>query len=83
MLKNSGRDFYYCDCGDNQPNEMGNVRENVNYDLKNEKITCDDCGTIYDEKPRTGSCFKCGAKYKKYTWYSPSGCRKCNKSFVS
>lgn len=82
MLKHYG-DRYYCDCGDNQIDEMGNVNENVKYDLEKETITCKDCGTVYDQKPHTGRCFKCGAEYKKYAWHSPSGCKECNKSFVS
>ena len=83
MLKRTDRDFYYCDCGGNEPDELGNVRENVSYDLENETITCRDCGTVYNKKPHTDHCFKCGAKYKKYAWHIPSGCKECNKSFVS
>ena len=83
MLKRTDRDFYYCDCGKNKPDELGNVRKNVSYDLENETITCKDCGTAYSQKPHIGYCPICGTEYKKYTWYIPSGCRECNKSFVS
>lgn len=81
-LKRSNRDFYYCDCGGNVPDERGNVRENVSYDLKNKTITCKDCGTVYQEKPHTGRCFRCGREFQKYAWHTPSGCNKCCMSFV-
>ena len=80
-LKNI-RDFYYCDCNGNVPDKTGNVRENVQYDLENETITCKDCRTVYNVKPHIGKCWNCGATFKKYAWWVPSGCNKCYRSFV-
>jgi predicted RNA-binding Zn-ribbon protein involved in translation (DUF1610 family) len=43
---------------------------------------CPDCGYIEKATPINRKCFSCGKEYTEFTWFSPSSCPNCNKSFV-
>ena len=53
----------------------------LNYDYKNKTFICSNCGYTKVIKPEKSTC-SCGKVYEKYTWFDPSGCSKCNQSFV-
>lgn len=42
---------------------------------------CPECGLEQMPKPVKRRCF-CGHEYTEITWFIPSGCPKCNRSFV-
>jgi hypothetical protein len=60
--------------------------ESSNYDSKAHTFKCDEtkggCGHIGEIKPKTAYCFSCGKPYTQYTWFDPSGCPYCHRSFV-
>lgn len=43
---------------------------------------CKDCGYVEKVEPKKRSCIYCGQMYNELTWFSPSGCSNCGKSFV-
>jgi hypothetical protein len=51
------------------------------YNYKEHKYVCKKCGHEEEIKPRKCIC-SCGECYLKYTWFDPSGCSRCKKSFV-
>ena len=53
----------------------------LKYDYTNKKYICSDCGYKEIIKPEKIRC-SCGKVYDKYTWFDPSGCPKCNLSFI-
>ena len=52
------------------------------YNYKDKKMVCSECGHEQDVKPYKTKCFSCGEPYLEYTWFDPSGCDKCNRSFI-
>lgn len=55
------------------------------YDYDQKAFVCQDqqCGHKERVQGRKERCFKCRAEYTEYTWFDPSGCSHCRKSFVS
>lgn len=56
-------------------------QETLLYDYKDHCYLCE-CGYEYEEKPHKRKCFSCGETYLEYTFFDPSGCNRCHKSFV-
>lgn len=54
------------------------------YDFEEHLFRCRDaaCGAEERVTPRIHRCTRCGHHYLEYTWFQPSGCEKCGKSFV-
>lgn len=50
-----------------------------NYEFKS--LICPDCGHVMKVEPVKRRC-RCGHVYKEYTWFDPSGCSKCHRSFI-
>lgn len=46
------------------------------------QFECTDCGYIEKVVPIKKRCIYCGNEYLEYTWFYPSGCSKCKRSFV-
>ena len=54
----------------------------LRYDYKQHRFHCPECNHEELAKSKDRNCFRCGTLYKEYTWFDPSGCVACNKSFV-
>lgn len=58
----------------------GNFR--ATYDSLTKTLHCGVCGLTKLLEPKKDKCCSCGAPYLAFTWFDPSGCRNCHKSFV-
>jgi DNA-directed RNA polymerase subunit RPC12/RpoP len=54
----------------------------VTYDYQNKKYTCGHCGDEWIMSPVEKKCFNCGKTYTYYSWFDPSSCPHCSRSFV-
>jgi len=52
------------------------------YDYKNHEMICKKCGHIEKIEPKQAVCCHCSQPHIQWTWFHPSGCDKCGKSFV-
>lgn len=52
------------------------------YNFAAKTFDCDACRTRQQVIPARRTCPRCGYEYKEYTWFDPSGCVRCHKSFV-
>lgn len=43
---------------------------------------CTNCDYLEKIQGEKSSCVRCGETYYEYTWFDPSGCPRCHKSFV-
>jgi len=57
-------------------------KESLDYIFSDKKYECKECGYNENVTPFITTCPKCGNTITKYTWFDPSYCKKCNKSFV-
>lgn len=53
----------------------------ADYDYKTKEMVCNSCGHREKIIPTKNRCH-CGYTYLEYTWFDPSGCPKCRRSFV-
>lgn len=51
-------------------------------EYRNHSFVCTKCGYTTIVEPTETRCISCGKKYTEYTWFDPSGCQYCGKSFV-
>ena len=51
-------------------------------DYKDHSFVCPKCGYKTTMEPVETKCFSCGKEYTKWTWFDPSSCQHCRKSFV-
>jgi hypothetical protein len=54
------------------------------YDFDQHLFRCRNaaCGAEEPVTPRLRRCIRCGHPYTEYTWFQPSGCPNCGKTFV-
>lgn len=56
--------------------------ENTKYNYSEKHFECDACGFKRPILSKQQKCFSCDTTYTEYTWFDPSRCRVCHKSFV-
>ncbi len=54
----------------------------VTYDHMTHAYVCPDCGDVEALSMKYNTCPRCGALVAYYTWFDPSGCSQCGRSFV-
>lgn len=59
-----------------------NCNKIMKYNQEQKKCLCKACGVKIAVRPNEETCDCCGQEYLKYTWFDPSGCEKCYRSFV-
>lgn len=52
------------------------------YNYKDKSFKCTACGHVEPVVSRIAHCPYCGKQYVEYTWYDPSSCKYCNRTFV-
>jgi hypothetical protein len=52
------------------------------YDYDKKLFICNSCGHIVYVRWQLKKCWNCGQYYTYYTFFDPSGCHRCGKSFV-
>jgi hypothetical protein len=60
--------------------ECGELNSTYNYDKH--AFVCSNCGNEEVMLPKQKHCISCGTQYIMYTFFDPSGCNCCHKSFV-
>jgi ribosomal protein S27E len=55
---------------------------NAQYDSSIKVLKCGVCKLTKTIEPKKANCCSCGKEYVEFTWFDPSGCRNCHKSFV-
>ena len=56
--------------------------EDIKYDYNEKKYICQECGYEKKVEPKVSKCYRCGTVYTEYTWFDPSSCKHCKRSFV-
>ena len=54
----------------------------MKYDYEKKQFECEECGYKHEVKPVTRYCCRCLNVYTEYTWFDPSGCPHCHRTFV-
>ena len=52
------------------------------YDYETKKFTCKYCGYEFQVTKKKDICPWCGDEYDSYTWFDPSSCLRCRRSFI-
>lgn len=52
------------------------------YDGQHHQYVCTSCGHVEQTTPHEARCWNCGGTYTEWTWFDPSGCPHCYRSFV-
>lgn len=61
--------------------ECNSVNARFPYNYKEKGYQCPICEYIVKVLPIRRRC-RCGHEYDEYTWFDPSGCPSCKRSFV-
>ena len=56
--------------------------EEAEYDYADKLFRCTVCNFKNKTISRPQKCFSCGKPYTEHTWFDPSGCPHCHRSFV-
>jgi primosomal protein N' len=55
----------------------------THYDSGKHQEVCEKCEWRGEPlTPHKERCFNCGVEYMEFSWFDPSGCNKCFRSFV-
>lgn len=52
------------------------------YNFKDKEMICTECHHIRPINGEEKRCSKCRNVYTEFTWFDPSSCPNCNRSFV-
>jgi protein-arginine kinase activator protein McsA len=70
-------DLFTCSCGSTEWNlDDSQLKYGIAYKV------CNQCGHKQQLEVNKEKCYGCGRVYYALTWYKPSGCSYCHRSFV-